>query len=62
MKKPLPLFVSLTIYTLISSSLLGQKGKNKDSNIPAFGNVEKTEPEVKECDVDRNAEAIVIDK
>ena len=60
MKKPLPLFVSLTIYTLISLSLLGQKGKNKDSNIPAFGKVEKTDLEIKECDFDKNAEAMVL--
>lgn len=60
MKKPLRLVVSVTIYTLISLSLFGQKGKNKDSNIPAFGNVEKTDLEVKECDFDRNAEAMVL--
>jgi hypothetical protein len=41
-------------------SVFGQKGKGKDSNIPAFGKVEKAELEMKECDFDKNAEAMVI--
>lgn len=52
------LYFSVSI--LISSSLFGQKGKDKDSNIPAFGKVEKAELEMKECDFDKNAEAMVM--
>ena len=40
--------------------LSAQKGKNKDNNIPAFGSVEKSELEMKECDFDKNAEAVVL--
>ena len=60
MRKTLPLSVSIIIYTVISLSLFGQKGKNKDSNIPAFGKVEKADLEMKECDFDKNAEAMVM--
>ena len=45
---------------LLSLFLSAQKGKNKDSNIPAFGSVEKSELEMKECDFDKNAEAVVL--
>ncbi len=45
---------------IISLSVFGQKGKGKDSNIPAFGKVEKAELEMKECDFDKKAEAMVI--
>ena len=45
---------------IISLSICGQKNKNKDSNIPAFGKVEKAELEMKECDFDKNAEAMVL--
>ena len=56
MKKPLFFFVSF----LISFSIFSQKNKGKDSNIPAFGKVEKAELEMKECDFDKNAEAMVL--
>jgi len=45
---------------IISLSIYGQKNKNKDSNIPAFGKVEKADLEMKECDFDKNAEAMVL--
>ena len=45
---------------IISFSIYGQKNKNKDSNIPAFGKVEKADLEMKECDFDKNAEAMVL--
>ena len=56
MKKLLPLSVGI----IISLSIYGQKNKNKDSNIPAFGKVEKADLEMKECDFDKNAEAMVL--
>jgi hypothetical protein len=56
MKKLLPLALSI----IISLSIYGQKNKNKDSNIPAFGKVEKADLEMKECDFDKNAEAMVL--
>src|SRR5690349_24432754 len=52
------LFLSAGI--IMSFTLVAQKGKNKDSNIPAFGKVEKAELEMKECDFDKNAEAVVL--
>jgi len=54
------LFAFLFISILISLSIFGQKGKNKDSKIPAFGSVEKADLEMKECDFDKNAEAMVL--
>ena len=56
MKKPLYFLVSI----LISFSVFGQKNKDKDSNIPAFGKVEKADLELKECDFDKKAEAMVL--
>ena len=56
MKKLLHLFAGI----IISLSIYGQKNKNKDSNIPAFGKVEKADLEMKECDFDKNAEAMVL--
>jgi len=50
----------LSTCILLSFFLSAQKGKNKDSNIPAFGSVEKPELEMKECDFDKNAEAVVL--
>jgi hypothetical protein len=40
-------------------SLAAQKNKNKQ-DIPAFGKVEKTDLELKECDFDKSAEAVVL--
>ena len=56
MKRP----IFLSAFILLSFFLSAQKGKNKDSNIPAFGSVEKSELEMKECDFDKNAEAVVL--
>jgi len=50
----------LSACILLSLFLSAQKGKNKDSNIPAFGSVQKAELEMKECDFDKNAEAVVL--
>lgn len=51
---------SLSACLLISFFISAQKGKSKDSNIPAFGSVQKSELEMKECDFDKKAEAVVI--
>ena len=56
MKRPLLLIVSI----IISLTIFGQKNKNKDSNIPAFGVVEKADLQMKECDFDKKAEAMVM--
>jgi Domain of Unknown Function with PDB structure (DUF3857) len=40
--------------------LCAQKGKSKQADIPAFGKVEKTDLEMKECDFDKKAEALVL--
>ena len=50
----------LSVAVIISLSIHGQKNKSKDSNIPAFGKVEKADLEMKECDFDKNAEAMVL--
>lgn len=50
----------LSACILFSFILSAQKGKSKGSNIPAFGSVEKSELEMKECDFDKNAEAIIL--
>jgi hypothetical protein len=53
-------------YTLLFACILSgfiltaQKNKHKDSNIPAFGVVEKAELEMKECEFDDKAEAMVL--
>lgn len=47
---------SLAILFLLSLTVLAQK----DKDIPAFGKVDKAELEMKECDFDRNAEAVVL--
>src|SRR5262249_12747319 len=39
--------------------LAAQKNKN-NHDVPPFGKIEKTDLEMKECDFDKNAEAIVL--
>src|SRR5262245_14861472 len=39
--------------------LAAQKNKN-NQDVPSFGKVDKTELEMKECDFDKNAEAVVL--
>ena len=60
MKRSILLSAFTLISVLISLSIFGQKGKNKDSKIPAFGSVDKADLEMKECDFDKNAEAMVL--
>ena len=50
----------LSVCLLFSFILSAQKGKSKDSDIPAFGNVDKADLEMKECDFDKNAEAVIL--
>ena len=47
---------SLAVLFLLSLTLFAQKAKD----IPAFGKVEITELEMKECDFDKDAEAVVL--
>src|SRR4030095_1708769 len=56
MKKP----SSLAAFVLITISLLAQKGKNADQNLPPFGKVDKSDLEMKLCDFDDKAEALVL--
>ena len=51
-------FLSIAFGLVISSVILAQKGK--DNKIPAFGKVDKSELELKECDFDKKAEAMVL--
>lgn len=48
------------IFSLSGQQILAQKVKGKDSKIPAFGSVDKSELEMKECDFDKKAEAVVL--
>lgn len=53
-------FTLLSACVLLSIFLQAQKSKDKDNNIPSFGKVEKAELEMKECDFDKNAEALIL--
>ena len=48
--------LSLTALFLLSLTVFAQK----DKEIPGFGKVDKAELELKECDFDKNAEAVVL--
>jgi hypothetical protein len=56
MRMPL-LLLALLITT---TSLLAQKNKKNENDIPVFGEVDKTDLIMKECDFDKNAEAVVL--
>jgi len=56
MKKP-ALFSACILFSIF---LFAQKNKNKDPNLPPFGQVEKTDLEMKQCDFDDKAEAMVM--
>ncbi|HET6768495.1 MAG TPA: DUF3857 domain-containing protein [Chitinophagaceae bacterium] len=60
MKRLLRLSLLIVISILTTVTIFGQKGKNKDSKIPAFGSVDKADLQMKECDFDKNAEAMVL--
>ena len=55
MRKLLITFITI----LIAVSLTAQKNKKKDS-VPAFGTVEKSDLEMKDCDFDNKAPAIIL--
>jgi hypothetical protein len=40
--------------------LAAQKNKNHNQDIPSFGKIDKAELEMKECDFDEKAEAVVL--
>ena len=48
--------LSLTAPFLLSLTVFAKK----DKEIPGFGKVDKAELELKECDFDKNAEAVVL--
>jgi hypothetical protein len=55
--KKLSILIALIGFSLC---VCAQKGKNKTADIPAFGKVEKADLEMKECDFDKKAEAVVL--
>jgi hypothetical protein len=52
------LLISTILFLTIS--LMAQKGKKNDSDIPAFGKVDKADLQMKQCDFDDKAEAMVL--
>jgi hypothetical protein len=54
------LLITLIVFICISTTLLSQKGKNKPPALPEFGKVEKADLELKECEFDEKAEALVL--
>src|SRR5689334_9559269 len=58
-----PRMKKLTVLTLTLGLLLNlnaQKNKNADPNLPDFGSVEKSDLQMKECDFDEKAEALIL--
>ena len=51
---------AVAIAIALSFPVLAQKNKNKDPNLPAFGAVDKSDLEMKQCDFDDKAEAMVL--
>ena len=54
-----PLSVSLLFTNLLISLALAAQTQN-EKNIPEWGKIEKSDLELKECDFDKNAEALVL--
>src|SRR6476469_2747070 len=50
----------LALILFISAHAIAQKKKNSNPNLPAFGVVEKADLEMKTCDFDDKAEALVL--
>jgi Domain of Unknown Function with PDB structure (DUF3857) len=48
------------LFILINAALFAQKNKKSDGDIPAFGKVEKADLEMKDCNFDPKAEALVL--
>ncbi|MGZ3937332.1 MAG: DUF3857 domain-containing protein [Flavisolibacter sp.] len=51
---------AVAIAIALSFPSIAQKNKNKDPNLPAFGTVDKSDLEMKQCDFDDKAEAMVL--
>ncbi|MGZ3845874.1 MAG: hypothetical protein ACXVBH_07445, partial [Flavisolibacter sp.] len=51
---------AVAIAIALSFPSIAQKNKNKDPNLPAFGAVDKSDLEMKQCDFDDKAEAMVL--
>ena len=54
------IIASLAIMLLLSASTLAQKNKDKNPNLPSFGDVSKSDLDLKECEFDAKAEAMVL--
>src|SRR5215211_6281907 len=53
--------ILVVLITLLGSTVLfAQKNKRKVDDLPAFGVVDKADLQMKECDFDKNAEAVVL--
>src|SRR5258705_2790149 len=50
----------LSAYFFVALNLPAQKGKNNNADLPAFGKVDKADLEMKQCDFDDKAEALVL--
>ena len=50
----------MVLFVLISVSMIAQKNKNRNENLPSFGDVTKEDLELKQCDFDANAEAMIL--
>lgn len=51
---------TLALLLLFSTSMMAQKKKDKNPNLPSFGNVSVEELQMKECDFDQKAEAMIL--
>ncbi len=47
-------------FLLVTCSLIAQKNKKTTDDVPAYGKVDKADLEMKECDFDNKAEALVL--
>ena len=52
--------IAVVIAMTFSLTLFSQKNKDKNPNLPAFGTVDKADLEMKKCDFDDKAEAMVL--
>lgn len=52
--------LSVILFFFTTTILSAQKNKNKEAELPAFGQISKAELEMKECDFDNKAEAVVL--
>jgi hypothetical protein len=50
----------LALFLAMSASISAQKNKDKNPNLPSFGDVSKSDLEMKDCDFDPKAPAIIL--